>query len=198
MKSLSAIKSYSSDINDYSYCENNVFNEMWQNKEMSFEKLLEITNRVLFGYARVLSKQDYDRSWELMGIMNDKILKNKETFMSHPKPLLYAKLIMKRSSIDLHRAENRFIEMQKKQSLYSIKETPEDVIDELEKTMECIKKLDEVDQTILTMKGQGNSDKEIHEAVNVISEKEITLGNLRVKTSRARIKLAKLTGRNYE
>ena len=198
MKSLLAIKSYSSDIDDYSYCENNVFNEMWQNKEMSFEKLLEITNRVLFGYARVLSKQDYDRSWELMGIMNDKILKNKETFMSHPKPLLYAKLIMKRSSIDLHRAENRFIEMQKKQSLYSIKETPEDVIDELEKTMECIKKLDEVDQTILTMKGQGNSDKEIHEAVNVISEKEITLGNLRVKTSRARIKLAKLTGRNYE
>lgn len=198
MKSLSAIKSYSSDIDDYSYCENNVFNEMWQNKEMSFEKLLEITNRVLFGYARVLSKQDYDRSWELMGIMNDKILKNKETFMSHPKPLLYAKLIMKRSSIDLHRAENRFIEMQKKQSLYSIKETPEDVIDELEKTMECIKKLDEVDQTILTMKGQGNNDKEIHEAVNVISEKEITLGNLRVKTSRARIKLAKLTGRNYE
>lgn len=198
MKSLSAIKSYSSDIDDYSYCENNVFNEMWQNKEMSFEKLLEITNRVLFGYARVLSKQDYDRSWELMGIMNDKILKNKETFMSHPKPLLYAKLIMKRSSIDLHRAENRFIEMQKKQSLYSIKETPEDVLDELEKTMECIKKLDEVDQTILTMKGQGNSDKEIHEAVNVISEKEITLGNLRVKTSRARIKLAKLTGRNYE
>ena len=198
MKSLSAIKSYSSDIDDYSYCENNVFNEMWQNKEMSFEKLLEITNRVLFGYARVLSKQDYDRSWELMGIMNDKILKNKETFMSHPKPLLYAKLIMKRSSIDLHRAENRFIEMQKKQSLYSIKDTPEDVIDELEKTLECIKKLDEVDQTILTMKGQGNSDKEIHEAVNVISEKEITLGNLRVKTSRARIKLAKLTGRNYE
>ena len=198
MKSLSAIKSYSSDIDDYSYCENNVFNEMWQNKEMSFEKLLELTNRVLFGYARVLSKQDYDRSWELMGIMNDKILKNKETFMSHPKPLLYAKLIMKRSSIDLHRAENRSIEMQKKQSLYSIKETPEDVIDELEKTMECIKKLDEVDQTILTMKGQGNSDKEIHEAVNVISEKEITLGNLRVKTSRARIKLAKLTGRNYE
>lgn len=198
MKSLSAIKSYSSDIDDYSYYENNVFNEMWQNKEMSFEKLLEITNRVLFGYARVLSKQDYDRSWELMGIMNDKILKNKETFMSHPKPLLYAKLIMKRSSIDLHRAENRFIEMKKKQSLYSIKETPEDVIDELEKTMECIKKLDEVDQTILTMKGQGNSDKEIHEAVNVISEKEITLGNLRVKTSRARIKLAKLTGRNYE
>jgi len=198
MKSLSAIKSYSSDIDDYSYCENNVFNEILQNKEMSFEKLLEITNRVLFGYARVLSKQDYDRSWELMGIMNDKILKNKETFMSHPKPLLYAKLIMKRSSIDLHRAENRFIEMQKKQSLYSIKETPEDVIDELEKTMECIKKLDEVDQTILTMKGQGNSDKEIHEAVNVISEKEITLGNLRVKTSRARIKLAKLTGRNYE
>ena len=198
MKSLSAIKSYSSHIEDYSYHENNVFNEMWQNKEMSFEKLLEITNRVLFGYERVLSKQDYDRSWELMGIMNDKILKNKETFMSHPKPLLYAKLIMKRSSIDLHRAENRFIEMQKKQSLYSIKETPEDVIDELEKTMECIKKLDEVDQTILTMKGQGNSDKEIHEAVNVISEKEITLGNLRVKTSRARIKLAKLTGKNYE
>ena len=198
MKSLSAIKSYSSDIDDYSYCENNVFNEILQNKEMSFEKLLEITNRVLFGYARVLSKQDYDRSWELMGIMNDKILKNKETFMSHPKPLLYAKLIMKRSSIDLHRAENRFIEMQKKQSLYSIKETPEDVIDELEKTMECIKKLDEVDQTILTMKGQGNSDKEIHEAVNVISEKEITLGNLRVKTNRARIKLAKLTGKNYE
>ena len=198
MKSLSAIKSYSSHIDDYSYSENNVFNEMWQNKEMSFEKLLEITNRVLFGYARVLSKQDYDRSWELMGIMNDKILKNKETFMSHPKPLLYAKLIMKRSSIDLHRAENRFIEMQKKQSLYSIKETPEDVIDELEKTMECIKKLDEVDQTILTMKGQGNSDKEIHEAVNVISEKEITLGNLRVKTNRARIKLAKLTGKKYE
>ena len=198
MKSLSAIKSYSSDIDDYSYCENNVFNEILQNKEMSFEKLLEITNRVLFGYARVLSKQDYDRSWELMGIMNDKILKNKETFMSHPKPLLYAKLIMKRSSIDLHRAENRFIEMQKKQSLYSIKETPEDVIDELEKTIECIKKLDEVDQTILTMKGQGNNDKEIHEAVNVISEKEITLGNLRVKTNRARIKLAKLTGKKYE
>ena len=90
------------------------------------------------------------------------------------------------------------LKYKKKQSLYSIEDTPEDVIDELEKTMECIKKLDEVDQTILTMKGQGNSDKEIHEAVNVISEKEITLGNLRVKTNRARIKLAKLTGKKYE
>ena len=198
MKSLSAIKSYSSHIDDYSYGRDIVFDEIWQNKEMSFEKLLELTNRVLFGYARVLSNQDYDRSCELIGIMNLKILKNKETFMSHPKPLLYAKLIMKRSSIDLHRAENKFIEMQKKQSLYSVEDTPEDVIDELEKTMECIKKLDEVDQTILTMKGQGNSDKEIHEAVNVISEKEITLGNLRVKTNRARIKLAKLTGKKYE
>ena len=58
MKSLSATKSYSSYIDDYSYCENNVFNEMWQNKEMSFEKLLELTNKVLFGYARVLSNQD--------------------------------------------------------------------------------------------------------------------------------------------
>ena len=198
MKSLSAIKSYSSHIDDYSYGRDIVFDEIWQNKEMSFEKLLELTNKVLFGYARVLSNQDYDRSCELIGIMNEKILKNKETFMSHPKPLLYAKLIMKRSSIDLHRAENRFIEIQKKQSLYSTEDTPGDVIDELEKTMECIKKLDEVDQTILTMKGQGNSDKEIHEAVNVISEKEITLGNLRVKTNRARIKLAKLTGKNYE
>ena len=198
MKSLSAIKSYSSHIDDYSYGRDIVFDEIWQNKEMSFEKLLELTNRVLFGYARVLSNQDYDRSCELIGIMNEKILKNKETFMSHPKPLLYAKLIMKRSSIDLHRAENKFIEIQKKQSLYSIEDTPGDVIDELEKTMECIKKLDEVDQTILTMKGQGNSDKEIHEAVNVISEKEITLGNLRVKTNRARIKLAKLTGKKYE
>ena len=198
MKSLSAIKSYSSHIDDYSYGRDIVFDEIWQNKEMSFEKLLELTNRVLFGYARVLSNQDYDRSCELIGIMNEKILKNKETFMSHPKPLLYAKLIMKRSSIDLHRAENKFIEMQKKQSLYSVEDTPGDVIDELEKTMECIKKLDEVDQTILTMKGQGNSDKEIHEAVNVISEKKVTLGNLRVKTNRARIKLAKLTGKKYE
>ena len=198
MKSLSEIKSYSSHIDGYSYCQNNVFNEVWQNKEMSFEDLLELTNQALFGYARVLSNQDYDRSCELTGIMNEKILKNKETFMSHPKPLLYAKLIMKRSSIDLHRVENRFIEIKENQPLFSVKDAPEDAIDELEKTMECIKKLDEVDQTILTMKGQGNSDKEIHEAVNVISEKEITLGNLRVKTSRARIKLAKLTGRNYE
>ena len=198
MKSLSTIKSYSSHIDDYSNCENNVFNEMWQNKEMSFEKLLELTNRILFGYARVLSNQDYDRSSELIGIMNEKILKNKETFMSHPKPLLYAKLIMRRSSVDLHRVENRFFELKENQNLFSVEDAPEDVMDELEKTMECLKKLDEIDQTILTMKGQGNSDKEIHEAVNVISEKEITLGNLRVKTSRARIKLAKLTGKNYE
>ena len=198
MKSLSAIKSYSSRIDNYSYCRDNLFNDMWQNKEMSFEKLLELTNRVLFGYARVLSKQDYDRSCELIGIMNEKILKNKETFMSHPKPLLYAKLIMKRSSVDLHRVENRFIEIKENQPLFSVEDAPDDVMDELEKTMECMKKLDEVEQTILTMKGQGNSDKEIHEAVNVISEKGITLGNLRVKTNRARIKLAKLTGKNYE
>ena len=198
MKSLSAIKSYSSHIEDYSYSQKNVFNEMWQNKEMSFEKLIELTNRVLFGYARVLSNQDYDRSCELIGIMNEKILKNKEIFMLHPRPLLYAKLILRRSSVDLHRIENRFIEMQENQSLFSVEDAPEDVRDELEITMECMKKLDEVDQTILTMKGQGNSDKEIYEAVNVISKKEITLGNLRVKTNRARIKLAKLTGKNYE
>ena len=198
MKSLSAIKSYSSHIEDYSYSQKNVFNEMWQNKEMSFEKLIELTNRVLFGYARVLSNQDYDRSCELIGIMNEKILKNKEIFMLHPRPLLYAKLILRRSSVDLHRIENRFIEMQENQSLFSVEDAPKDVRDELEITMECMKKLDEVDQTILTMKGQGNSDKEIYEAVNVISKKEITLGNLRVKTNRARIKLAKLTGKNYE
>ena len=87
MKSLSATKSYSSHIDDYSYCENNVLNEMWQNKEMSFEKLLELTNRVLFGYARVLSKQDYDRSWELMGIMNDKILKNSDNILKYTHSL---------------------------------------------------------------------------------------------------------------
>ena len=50
----------------------------------------------------------------------------------------------------------------------------------------------------MCIRDRGNSDKEIHEAVNVISEKEITLGNLRVKTNRARIKLAKLTGKKYE
>ena len=56
--------------------------------------------------------------------------------------------------------------------------------------LSCLEKFDETDKTILAMLGAGNSYEEIQEVVENIS-----MANLRVKASRARIRLANCMGK---
>ena len=64
---------------------------------------------------------------------------------------------------------------------------------EFQELLDCLEKFDETDKTILAMLGVGNTYEEIQEVIG-----DISLANLRVKTNRARIRLAKFRGENYE
>ena len=56
-----------------------------------------------------------------------------------------------------------------------------------------LESMDDEDQTILAMLALGHSYREIQQVLGPIS-----IGNLRVKANRARIKLAESMGREYE
>jgi DNA-directed RNA polymerase specialized sigma24 family protein len=56
--------------------------------------------------------------------------------------------------------------------------------------LDCLESFDETDRTILAMLGAGHSYTEIQEVVS-----DISMGNLRVKANRARIKLAQCMDR---
>tara|TARA_B100000963_G_scaffold21594_1_gene16239 strand:+ start:65 stop:643 length:579 start_codon:yes stop_codon:yes gene_type:complete len=157
--------------------------------EMPFDELLKDTIKKLMPYAMFLTYKNEADSEDLVQYTILKLIKNKDKFLEHPKPMAYAKLILKNKSRDDYRKQNRHVSIEANnipvandgfhQESYEFKEM-----------LDCLEAFDETDRTILAMLGAGNSYEEIQEVVS-----DISMANLRVKANRARIRLAHCMGK---
>jgi len=157
--------------------------------EMPFDELLKDTIKKLMPYAMFLTYKNEADSEDLVQYTILKLIKNKDKFLEHPKPMAYAKLILKNKSRDDYRKQNRYVSIEANnipvandgfhQESYEFKEM-----------LDCLEAFDETDRTILAMLGAGNSYEEIQEVVS-----DISMANLRVKANRARIRLAHCMGK---
>ena len=157
--------------------------------EMPFDDLLKDTVKKLMPYAMVLTYKNEADSEDLVQYTIEKLIKNKDKFLEHPKPMAYAKLILKNKSRDDYRKKNRHVSIEANnipvandgfhQESYEFKEM-----------LDCLETFDETDRTILVMLGVGNSYEEIQEVIG-----DIDMGNLRVIAYRARIRLANCMGK---
>jgi RNA polymerase sigma factor (sigma-70 family) len=157
--------------------------------EMPFDDLLKDTIKKLMPYAMFLTYKNKADSEDLVQYTILKLIKNKDKFLEHPKPIAYAKLILKNKSRDDFRKQNKNVSIEANnipvandgfhQQSYEFKEM-----------LDCLEAFDETDRTILAMLGAGNSYEEIQEVVS-----DISMANLRVKANRARIRLANCIGK---
>ena len=170
---------------------NNV-NESSQKEELSFEILLKEISKKLMGYAMVLVKNNEDDAWDLIQMTILKLMEKKEVFMKSDYKTAFAKTVLKNSFIDKYRKDKRMVSVEAN----SIELTEPGKLQEareFEEMLTFLESMDDEDQTILAMLAFGHSYQEIQEVLGPIS-----IGNLRVKANRARIRLAESMGREYE
>ena len=124
--------------------------------EMPFDDLLKDTIKKLMPYAMFLTYKNEADSEDLVQYTIEKLIKNKDKFLEHPKPIAYAKLILKNKSRDDFRKQNKNISIEAnnipvandgfQQQSYEFKEM-----------LDCLEAFAETDRTILAMLGAGNS-----------------------------------------
>ena len=161
-------------------------------KKVPFEILLKEISKKLMGYAMVLVKNNEDDAWDLIQITILKLLEKKEVFMKSDYKTAFAKTVLKNSFIDKYRKDKRMVSVEAN----SIQLTEPGKLQEareFEEMLTFLESMDDEDQTILAMLALGHSYQEIQEVLGPIS-----IGNLRVKANRARIRLAESTGREHE
>ena len=152
--------------------------------EMPFKDLLKHCSKELMPYAMFLTYKNEADSWDLVQDTILKLIKNKEKFLEHSKPMAYAKKILKNAFIDNYRKQKRNISIEGNNIPVANDGFHQEKF-EFEKMLDCLETFDETDKTILAMLGAGHSYTQIQEVVSDISQ-----ANLRVKANRARIKLA--------
>ena len=157
--------------------------------EMPFDDLLKDTVKKLMPYAMFLTYKNEADSEDLVQYTILKLIKNKDKFLEHPKPMAYAKLILKNKSRDDHRKQNRNISIEAN-NIPVANDGFQHQSYEFKEMLDCLEAFDETDRTILAMLGAGNSYEEIQEVVS-----DISMANLRVKANRARIRLANCIGK---
>ena len=161
-------------------------------KKVPFEILLKEISKKLMGYAMVLVKNNEDDAWDLIQITILKLLEKKEVFMKSDYKTAFAKTVLKNSFIDKYRKDKRMVSVEAN----SIQLTEPGKLQEareFEEMLTFLESMDDEDQTILAMLAFGHSYQEIQEVLGPIS-----IGNLRVKANRARIRLAESMGREHE
>ena len=157
--------------------------------EMPFDDLLKDTIKKLMPYAMFLTYKNEADSEDLVQHTILKLIKNKDKFLEHPKPIAYAKLILKNKSRDDFRKQNKNVSIEAN-NIPVANDGFQHQSYEFKEMLDCLEAFDETDRTILAMLGAGNSYEEIQEVVS-----DISMANLRVKANRARIKLANCIGR---
>ena len=170
----------------------NDVNESSKKEELSFEILLKEISKKLMGYAMVLVKNNEDDAWDLIQMTILKLMEKKEVFMKSDYKTAFAKTVLKNSFIDKYRKDKRMVSVEAN----SIQLTDPGKLQEareFEEMLTFLESMDDEDQTILAMLALGHSYQEIQEVLGPIS-----IGNLRVKANRARIRLAESTGREHE
>ena len=167
-------------------------NESTKKEEVPFEILLKEISKKLMGYAMVLVKNNEDDAWDLIQMTILKLIEKKEVFMKSEYKTAFAKTVLKNSFIDKYRKDKRMVSVEAN----SIELTEPGKLQEareFEEMLTFLESMDDEDQTILAMLAFGHSYQEIQEVLGPIS-----IGNLRVKANRARIRLAESMGREYE
>ena len=157
--------------------------------EMPFKELITYLSKKLEGYAMSLSRNNYDDAQDLIQTTILKLMNNKAKLMNSDQPISYAKRILKNNFIDNYRKEKRMISIEANDIPITNDGFQEQSV-MYQELLRCLEKFDETDKTILAMLGAGNSYEEIQEVVENIS-----MANLRVKASRARIRLANCMGK---
>ena len=157
--------------------------------EMPFKELVAHLSKKLMGYAMSLSNNDYDEAWDLIQITIEKLIKNKDKLMDSDQPMAYAKRILKNNFIDNYRKEKRMVSIEAN-NIPVMNDGFQEQSVTYQEMLNCLEGFDEIDRTILSMLGAGNSYEEIQEVVS-----DISLANLRVKANRARIRLAHCMGK---
>ena len=167
-------------------------NEHTKKEELPFDILLKEISKKLMGYAMVLVKNKEDDAWDLIQITILKLIEKKEVFMKSNYKTAFAKTVLKNSFIDKYRKDKRMVSVEGN-SIQLIEQGKLQEAREFEEMLTFLESMDDEDQTILAMLALGHSYQEIQEVLGPIS-----IGNLRVKANRARIKLAESMGREHE
>ena len=157
--------------------------------EMPFKELVAHLSKKLMGYAMSLSNNDYDEAWDLIQTTIEKLIKNKDKLMDSDQPMAYAKRILKNNFIDNYRKEKRMVSIEAN-NIPVMNDGFQEQSVTYQEMLNCLEGFDEIDRTILSMLGAGNSYEEIQEVVS-----DISMANLRVKANRARIRLANCMGK---
>ena len=157
--------------------------------EMPFKELITYLSKKLEGYAMSLSSNNYDDAQDLIQTTILKLMNNEAKLMDSDQPMSYAKRILKNNFIDNYRKEKRMISIEANDIPITNDGFQEQSV-MYQEMLRCLEKFDETDKTILAMLGAGNSYEEIQEVVE-----DISMANLRVKASRARIRLANCMGK---
>ena len=169
---------------------NNLKKKVCKNRiEMPFKELITYLSKKLEGYAMSLSRNNYDDAQDLIQTTILKLMDNQAKLMDSDQPMSYAKRILKNNFIDNYRKEKRMISIEANDIPITNDGFQEQSV-MYQELLSCLEKFDETDKTILAMLGAGNSYEEIQEVVENIS-----MANLRVKASRARIRLANCMGK---
>ena len=167
-------------------------NENTKKEELPFEILLKEVSKKLMGYSMVLVKNNEDDAWDLIQVTILKLIEKKEVFMKSDYKTAFAKTVLKNSFIDKYRKDKRMVSVEAN-SVQLIEQGKLQEAREFEEMLTFLESMDDEDQTILAMLAMGHSYQEIQQVLGPIS-----IGNLRVKANRARIKLAESMGREYE
>ena len=163
-----------------------------EDQESPFEALLKEIPKKLMGYAMVLAKNNKDDAWDLIQTTILKLIEKKKVFMKVKYKTSFTKVILRNAFIDKYRKVKRMISIEEN-NLQLIVPGKLEEARESEEMLSFLESMDNDDQIILAMLALGHSYKEIQEVLGPIS-----IGNLRVKANRARIRLAESMEREHE
>ena len=161
-------------------------------QELSFEALLKEIPKKLMGYAMVLAKNNEDDAWDLIQTTVLKLIEKKKVFMKVKYKTSFTKVILRNAFIDKYRKDKRMVSIEEN-SIQLIEPGKFEEARESDEMLTFLESMDDEDQTILAMLALGHSYQEIQEVLGSIS-----IGNLRVKANRARIRLAESMEREHE
>ena len=154
----------------------------------SLKEALYIVSPKLLPFALSLTG-NMDDAEDLCQATLLKLIENKRKFLSAQYPLAYARVILRNTFIDKCRKDSKIDSLQELNLEPVIDENKFKSIEHAE-LMNCLKQQNETDRTILAMHGAGHDYGTIQKFIG-----QISMGNLRVKTSRARVLLADCLGR---
>jgi len=161
-------------------------------QELSFEALLKEIPKKLMGYAMVLAKNNEDDAWDLIQTTVLKLIEKKKVFMKVKYKTSFTKVILRNVFIDKYRKDKRMVSIEEN-SIQLIEPGKLEEARESDEMLTFLESMDGEDQIILAMLALGHSYQEIQEVLGSIS-----IGNLRVKANRARIRLAESMEREHE